>query len=143
MMKASRSRIFVFGSNLAGRHGRGAALFARLHKGAVYGQGVGLQGNSYAVPTKDEELRTLGLPVIAGHVCEFLWFARANPNLQFDVTRVGCGLANYKNKDIAPLFASAPENCLLPKEWEPWCPGRGNYRAVYVDADGEEAGSGD
>ncbi len=73
--------IFVFGSNLAGRHGKGAALFARQKHGAVYGQGVGLQGHSYAIPTKDEQLRTLPLEAIREHVEEFKRFAAEHREL--------------------------------------------------------------
>ena len=99
--------IFVFGSNLAGRHGKGASLDARKKHGAVYGQGVGLQGNSYAIPTKDETLKTLPLNVIRGYVNQFLSFAMMNPHLQFQVTPVGCGLAGYKPNQIAPMFRGA------------------------------------
>lgn len=110
-------KIFVFGSNLAGRHGKGAALYARRHHGARYGQGEGLQGQSYAIPTKDERLQTLPLVQIARHVGVFKAFARLNPALQFQVTPIGCGLAGYKPVQIAPLFADAPENCTLPPEF--------------------------
>jgi hypothetical protein len=106
--------VFVFGSNLAGRHGKRAALFARQHRGAVYGQGVGLQGNAYAIPTKDHQLATLPIEVIAGHVQDFLGFARAHPELQFQLTPIGCGLAGYRHDQIAPLFSGAPANVVLP-----------------------------
>lgn len=109
--------IFVFGSNLAGRHGKGAALFARQQRGAIYGQGIGMQGQSYAIPTKDARLRVLPIPDIAGHVAVFLAFARAHPQLRFQVTRIGCGLAGYRDEQIGPLFAGAPDNCELPLEW--------------------------
>ena len=109
--------IFVFGSNFAGRHGKGAALYARQHHGAVYGQGVGLQGNSYAIPTKDARLRTLPVDAIATHVQTFLNFAGQHPEWVFRITAIGCGLAGYTPKDIAPLFAAAPANCLLPDEF--------------------------
>lgn len=99
--------IFVFGSNLAGRHGKGAALDARNKHGAVYGQGVGMQGNSYAIPTKDENLRTLPLSVISGYVNQFLQFAMMNPHQEFQVTPIGCGLAGYKPSQIAPMFHRA------------------------------------
>ena len=85
--------IFVFGSNLAGRHGKGAALHARQNCGAIYGQGEGLQGQSYAIPTKDARLRTLPLGIIAVHINNFILFARSRPDLEFEVTRIGCGLA--------------------------------------------------
>ena len=108
--------IFVFGSNLAGRHGKGAALYARQHHGATYGQGEGLQGDSYAIPTKDAQLRTLPLDAIAKHVEAFLTFARQF-NATFYVTRIGCGLAGYTDAQIAPMFANAPSNCILPDGW--------------------------
>jgi hypothetical protein len=110
--------IFVFGSNLAGRHGKGAALFARANHGAVYGQGVGRTGNSYAIPTKDAKLQTLPLPTIRSYILDFLDYAKAHPELTFNVTRVGCGLAGYTDQDIAPLFAGHPANCNMPPEWE-------------------------
>src|SRR4051812_8087635 len=110
--------IFVFGSNLAGRHGKGAAKAAAEQFGAVYGQGVGRQGNSYAIPTKDKYLHTLPLHTIAGYVRDFLDYARAHPELQFNVTRVGCGLAGYSDAHIAPMFRDAPENCKLDSRWD-------------------------
>jgi len=109
--------IFVFGSNLAGRHGKGAALFAKNNRGAVYGQGIGLQGSSYAIPTKDKNLRTLPLDEISGYVDEFLQFAESHPEMSFEVTAIGTGLAGYDHGQIGPMFASAPQNCILPKEW--------------------------
>ncbi len=110
--------IFVFGSNLAGRHGKGAALFARMHYGAVYGQGIGLQGRSYAIPTKDTDLRTLPLDEIGRHVRTFLAFAESQSALRFEVTPIGCGLAGYKPADIAPMFLDAPMNCQMPELFE-------------------------
>lgn len=109
--------IFVFGSNLAGRHGKGAALHARQHYGAKYGVGVGLTGNAYAIPTKDERIRTLPLDIIAKHVHEFIAFAQKRTDLEFQVTRIGCGLAGYSDAQIAPMFADAPLNCHLPDGW--------------------------
>lgn len=111
------SAVFVFGSNEAGRHGKGAALYARTHYGALYGQGEGLQGRSYAIPTKSAILRTLPLPVIRIYVERFLAFAAAHPELQFEVTPIGCGLAGYKPADIAPMFINAPGNCSLPGDF--------------------------
>lgn len=111
------SDIFVFGSNLAGRHGAGAALYARNNRGAIYGKGFGLQGESFAIPTKDSNLRTLSLQQIAGYVASFLAFARTRPDLRFQVTAVGTGLAGYAHRDIAPMFKNAPANCRLPEEW--------------------------
>jgi len=109
--------IFVFGSNLAGRHGKGAALYARNTHGAVYGVGVGRTGNAYAIPTKDEHIQTLPLDRIAKYVTEFLEYAKANPELEFEVTKIGCGLAGYKEGDIKPMFAGATSNCYLPDGW--------------------------
>lgn len=102
--------IFVFGSNLAGRHGKGAALYARQKHGAIYGQGVGRQGNSYGIPTKDENLKVLSLETITHHVEQFVEYARANSQLQFFVTAVGCGLAGYEPSQIMPLFNGSPPN---------------------------------
>lgn len=121
--------IFVFGSNLAGRHGAGAALTAKNLHGAVYGKGFGLFGNSYAIPTKDGRGRrdltdpkeTLPLEKIAYYVGEFLTFAKNHPKHTFYITRIGCGRAGYKDEQIAPLFAGAPTNCILPEGWREMC----------------------
>lgn len=109
--------VFVFGSNLAGRHGKGAALWAVTQRGAVYGQGSGRQGNSYAIPTKDEKLRTLPLEHIAYYVRLFLDVARDTPDTTYQLTPIGTGLAGYAARDIAPMFADAPENVILPPEF--------------------------
>lgn len=107
--------IFVFGSNLAGRHGRGAAKAAVEKYGAIYGQGIGLQGSSYAIPTKDRYIKTLPLYIIANYVKDFLTFANSHPELTFQVTPIGCGLAGYSPEQIAPMFKGAPNNCILPE----------------------------
>lgn len=113
--------IFVFGSNLAGRHGKGAAKFALQHCGAVYGQGIGWQGNSYAIPTKDRQIKTLPLVEIQKYVLDFLDFAWDNTGMKFNVTRIGCGLAGYTDQDIAPMFESvlrwSTPNVILPTEF--------------------------
>lgn len=106
--------IFVFGSNEAGIHGAGAAKFAVKHHGAKYGQGVGPQGNSYAIPTKDRNIQTLPLEKIKEYVDEFIFYASQRPLRIFKVTAIGCGLAGYKPEQIAPMFAYAPRNCILP-----------------------------
>jgi hypothetical protein len=116
----SNEAIFVFGSNLSGRHGRGAALSAREHHGAVSGKGVGLQGTSYAIPTKDHASRAIPLDQIAHYVRRFIEFAKEHSELTFEVTRVGCGVAGYSDKQMAPLFMGAPKNCQLPEEWKPF-----------------------
>lgn len=109
--------IFVFGSNLAGRHGAGAAKYALQHEGAVYRKGVGHYGNSYALPTKDSNIQTLDLEDIAAFVDLFIQYAEFNPELEFKVTRIGCGLAGYKDSEIAPLFNKAPSNCQFDSVW--------------------------
>lgn len=114
---SDRRRIFVFGSNLAGRHGAGAALHARLHHGAIYGHGEGPQGDSYAIPTKDAALRPLPLDMIEVFVQQFLAYAERQPEQVFQVTRIGCGLAGYRDEQIAPMFKDAPPNCELPEGW--------------------------
>ena len=112
-----KKEIFVFGSNLAGRHGKGAALTAFKQYGAIYGEGQGLQGNSYAIPTKDETIKTLPLNRIRRYVEQFIRFTQLNPELTFKVTAIGTGLAGYDEKEIAPMFANAPLNCILPVGW--------------------------
>lgn len=112
------NKVFVFGSNEAGRHGAGAAKRAREAYGAKYGQGVGLQGSSYAIPTKDRLLKTLSLDKVSRHVAEFKKFAKSNPDKVFYVTKIGTGLAAFTNEQIAPLFVGSTENCIFPKEWE-------------------------
>lgn len=111
------NRVFVFGSNRAGYHGGGAAKYAREHCGAIQGLGEGLQGNSYALPTKDRAISTLPLEEISIHVERFKAFARTRPDLSFFVTRVGCGLAGYTDDVIAPMFAECPDNVELPEGW--------------------------
>lgn len=110
--------IFVFGSNLAGRHGKGAALYARMYHGAVYGVGEGLTGNSYALPTKDANIQTLPLTEIGKYVEKFLEYADNNPKKEFFVTALGCGLAGYKPADIAPFFRNRGKNVKLCEEFE-------------------------
>ena len=110
--------IFVFGSNLAGRHGAGAAKVARLHFGAEYGVGQGRTGNTYAIATKHANLSTLSLEDVWDGVDCFLEYAKGHPQLRFFVTRIGCGLAGFADADIAPLFRGAPSTCDFPEEWE-------------------------
>ncbi len=106
--------IFVFGSNLAGMHGGGAAYVAFQKFGAVMGCGVGLRGQSYAIPTMQG-----GVETIMPYVDEFISFAKSHPDLFFYVTRIGCGIAGFRDKDIAPLFkdATGVENICLPKSF--------------------------
>lgn len=110
--------VFVFGSNLAGKHGTGAAKTA-LKWGAKYGEGVGLQGSTYAIPTRDVHINTLPLSEIKKYVDDFTNFAKQNGELTFLVTQIGCGLAGYKPIDIAPLFKQCIDigNVILPKNF--------------------------
>lgn len=108
--------IFVFGSNRAGMHGGGAAATAHMFFGAIWGQGVGLQGQSYAIPTMEG-----GIDTVAWYVEEFIVFAKEHPELKFLVTQIGCGIAGFTPAEIAPLFHDAMglENVSLPKSfWE-------------------------
>jgi len=109
-------RIFVFGSNRGGKHGAGAALEARLRYGALLGQGEGLVGKSYAIPTKTANFECLSLEEIEQYVETFVLFTLENPDMEFFVTRVGCGLAGNKDEDIAPMFRGAI-NCSFPENW--------------------------
>ena len=103
----AENQIFVFGSNLSGRHGKGAAKTA-LGWGAKWGQAKGLQGRTYGIPTKDASIRrTLTIEEIKPFVDEFIEFAKANQKLIFLVTEIGCGLAGLKPKEVAPLFKEA------------------------------------
>ena len=108
------NEIFVFGSNLAGMHGGGAARIAMEQFGAVWGEGVGLQGQSYAIPTMQG-----GVDTIKPYVDEFIAFAKIHPEYTFYVTRIGCGIAGFTDDQIAPLFEHAMDvqNILLPEEF--------------------------
>ncbi|MBQ5401985.1 MAG: hypothetical protein IIU16_03615 [Bacteroidales bacterium] len=106
--------VFVFGSNLAGQHGGGAARIAYETFGAEWGVGVGLTGQSYAIPTMQG-----GVETIKPYVDDFIAFAKAHQELFFYVTRIGCGIAGFRDRDIAPLFADAVgvENICLPESF--------------------------
>jgi len=106
--------IFVFGSNLQGMHGGGAARIAYQKFGAIMGQGVGLQGHSYGIPTMQG-----GVETIRPYVDGFIAFAKEHPELTFLVTRIGCGIAGFTDDEIAPLFTQAHEveNIVLPEGW--------------------------
>lgn len=112
------NQIFVFGSNLGGRHGAGAAYKA-LSLGAEYGRGVGLYGQTYAIPTKNYNIETLPVEDIKPYIEEFIRFAQDRPDLEFLVTEIGCGLAGYKPEQIAPLFEKAVNliNVKLPERF--------------------------
>lgn len=114
IMTLKPNEIFVFGSNLDGFHGGGAARIAMERFGAVWGQGVGLQGQCYAIPTMQG-----GVETIKPYVDEFIAFAGQHPEYKFLVTRIGCGIAGFADEEMAPLFQEAlnVENIILPKEF--------------------------
>lgn len=118
--KPQNGEIFVFGSNEAGIHGAGAAREALENYGAVWGDGFWFRGQSYAIPTKDREIITLPFYIVKHNVERFLMDSRAHQEFEFFVTRIGCGLAGYKNSEIAPMFSCAPNNCNMPIEWKEW-----------------------
>ena len=115
--KPTLDQIFVFGSNKKGAHGKGAAMDAAQQYGAVYGQGAGIQGRSYGIITKDEDLNAVSFTEVKRHIATFVDFANSKPHLQFFITRVGCGLAGFKHKDIAPLFRGIGSNCSVHMDW--------------------------
>lgn len=106
--------IFVFGSNLQGMHGGGAARVAVSKFGVIMGQGVGIQGQSYAIPTMQG-----GVETIQPYVDEFIEFAKAHSEYKFLVTRIGCGIAGFTDSEVAPLFKEAliVENIYLPESF--------------------------
>ncbi len=112
--KLSSCEVFVFGSNLAGYHGGGAARYAYDHFGAVWGQGVGPQGQCYAIPTMQGPVHT-----IKPYVDDFIEYAKQHPLNRFLLTRIGCGIAGFRDEEIAPLFAEALNipNIAVPREW--------------------------
>lgn len=116
MIISTKKIIFVFGSNLAGRHGMGAAKTAVLYFGAKYGVGQGLSGNSYGIATKDMRIQTLNLKEIEAGVDRFKKFASGSEST-FLVTKVGCGLAAYKDHEVAPMFKDVGDNVILPDTW--------------------------
>ena len=123
------NQIFVFGSNRAGFHGAGAALFAKKVFGAEQGVGEGLTGQCYALPTKDENIKTLPLHEIGQHFCKFFHVVLANPDSDFLLTKVGCGLAGFSVETVACEFwnsmawiglTSVPKNLWVPKGFVKW-----------------------
>lgn len=124
--------IFVFGSNLSGIHGAGAAAYAANYRGALWGVGEGLQGRSYALPTKGLNISFMPLQTVRHHVLRFIEFAESHPELSFQVTCVGCGLAGFKNEAIAPMFKRAPMNCRFDTQWRVWLPSHFTYWGTYA-----------
>ena len=111
--------IFVFGSNRQGRHGKGAALTAVQKYGAIYGQAKGLQGDSYAIVTK--ELRHGYQPVtleeVRAQIRKLCQYAEEHPDRHFFITKIGCGLAGFDEEDIKKEFIASPSNFILPEGW--------------------------
>lgn len=121
--------VFVFGSNEVGRHGKGAALHAMKYHGARPGIGEGMSGRSYGIPTKGKDLRfSLSLAKIRDYVERFLRHATEHSYDTFYVTAVGTGLAGFSHEQIAPMFQTAPSNCLFPIEWKQFLVGRHPYQ---------------
>lgn len=118
------NKVFVFGSNLAGIHGGGAAKYAYDRLGAQWDVGEGLTGNCYALPTKDEHIESRSLSEVQNSVNLFLEVAAFHPEFTFQVTRIGCGLAGFTDEEIAPMFVNAPDNCEFDSAWEPRLPGK-------------------
>ena len=114
------AHILVFASNLQGIHGAGSAKLARAKFGAQLGVGEGPTGSAYAIPTrykKGDKFNNIPLAAIAISVAKFIEYAKQNPGEQFNVLKIGCGLAGYTEKQIAPMFKGAPPNCHLPIGW--------------------------
>ena len=116
--------IFVFGSNLAGIHGGGAAAYAHKRLGAEWGVGEGFTGQCYAIPTKDRNIRSRSLEGVKASVEMFIEHAKGHPDATFQVTRIGCGLAGFTDEDIAPMFEDVPGNCEFDEAWKPWLPSK-------------------
>ena len=112
----STTDIFVFGSNEQGIHGKGAALYAAKAWGAVRGIGSGLQGMSYAIPTKSTPRHTLSLEKVESYVQEFIAYAQGHPDNRFLLSKIGCGLAGFSEAEISPLFKGSPANVFLINE---------------------------
>lgn len=112
--------IFVFGSNLAGHHGAGAALHAARHYGAERGVGRGPTGRAYAIPTKDAALRVRSYGDIKRDVYDFMWHAAMRRHEVYMVTQIGCGLAGLSPEAMAEMFEGAPDNCAFDEAWRPW-----------------------
>lgn len=137
----SLEEVFVFGSNEAGFHGAGAARAAMESFGAKWGHGVGYSihiecdennipvsyKHSYAIPTKDRLIETLPIENVREYIADFVKMTRepVNVNLTWFVTRVGCGLAGFKDSEIAPLFREAV-NCSFAEEWKRYLESEGN-----------------
>lgn len=119
---APEDMVFVFGSNLIGLHGAGAAWYAMNNRAFPHGLGSGPHGSCYAIPTKDQRIEPLPLHIVKLYVDQFIEYAAMleGADVQFQVTRIGCGLAGFTDEQIAPLFRPAPVNCWFDEKWRPW-----------------------
>jgi len=111
------NQIFIFGSNLNGAHGAGAARQAHDDFGAEYGVGEGVTGQSYAFPTLNKNMQKVPTEALEASRDKLFAFAQANPQLEFLLTKVGCGLAGFPEEEMESLFDVVPENIIKPKEW--------------------------
>lgn len=111
------NQVFVFGSNLAGKHGGGAARQALESFGAKLGNGRGMQGQSWALPTLGFNFEKLSLDEIEENLNDLKEYAQHNPNTEFLLTKIGCGIANFEVSEIAQLCSNMPSNVILPKEF--------------------------
>lgn len=116
--KLEPNQIFVFGSNLAGNHAGGGALYAKEHFGAIEGRGMGLQGQSYAFPTLNSDLKQLDFRTMNVYRDEFYRVAKENPDKEFLLTAVGTGIARYSTEWMKHLFQNPPKNVILPEEFK-------------------------
>lgn len=125
--------VFVFGSNEAGMHGAGAAKVAMDKHNYPYGKSYGHYGSAFGIPTKDERIRTLPELNVHLYVNGFMAFAMGRPKLKFKVTRIGCGLAGFTDKEIAPMFIGSPKNCFFDEAWLPFLGSNYNYWGTFND----------
>jgi hypothetical protein len=123
--------VFVFGSNEAGLHAAGAAKTAMEKHGAIWGKSYGHYGKSFAIPTKDDAIEALPINNIHLYVNGFLAYAAGHRKITFRVTRIGCGLAGFKDRDIAPLFRGATKNVEFDLDWQPWIGDYNKYWGTY------------
>jgi len=126
-MMDTNKMVFVFGSNLSGIHGAGAAKYARHKRGAELGVGEGPTGTCYALPTKGFDIQPMSVGQIRVFVDQFINYAVRTQRKDFQVTQVGCGLGGHVAADIAPLFTLAPPNCYFDHVWEPYLPKNFEY----------------
>jgi len=125
------TEIFVFGSNESGIHGAGAARYAKMNYGAIMGIGFGFSGTSFAIPTKDFNIETLSFDIVKKYIRAFIFQADAHPEWNYKITRIGCGLAGFEDKDIAPLFKGCAGHCSFDTFWKEWLGEDKNYWGTF------------